>query len=141
MALALIPTLLFFDPHSEDKRKQRSKTLPDTKPKKEQRLCCSTCRHPVTHQDERIAVQGGHEHTFTNPHEITYHIGCFREAAGCAGFGEVTTEYTWFKGYAWRIALCAQCRAHLGWRFQSDDDYFHGLIVNRLISTGPAKNG
>jgi len=84
-------------------------------------------------------VQGAHEHRCTNPHNITYHIGCFREATGCAVSGEATTEYTWFPGYAWRIALCANCHAHLGWRFQSRDDYFHGLIMARLTSAGPLR--
>ena len=54
--------------------------------------------------------------------------------------GEPTREHTWFTGFAWRIALCAQCQAHLGWRFQNENEYFHGLIINRLTSTGPEKN-
>ena len=141
MAVALVPALLLFDPVTEENRKEKTKAKPDARPKLEKRLFCAPCRHPVTHQDERISVQGGHEHRFINPQGISYHIGCFREAAGCAAAGEATTEYTWFKGYAWRIAYCAHCQVHLGWRFQSDDDYFHGLIVNRLTSTGPAKNG
>lgn len=141
MASALVPTLLCFDPVTEKKGTEKAKAKPDARPKKEKRLFCATCRHPVTHQDERIIVQGGHEHRFTNPHGIAYYIGCFREAAGCAAAGEATTEFTWFKGYAWRIASCANCHVHLGWRFQSDGDCFHGLIVNRLISTGPTKNG
>jgi hypothetical protein len=141
MAIALVPALLFFDPVTEDDGKEKAKAKPDARPKKEKRLFCATCRHPVTHQDERISVQGGHEHRFTNPHGIAYHIGCFREAAGCAVAGEATTEFTWFSGYAWRIATCAHCQMHLGWCFQSGADYFHGLIVDRLISTGPAKNG
>jgi len=29
---------------------------------------------------------------------------------------------------------------HLGWRFQAEGEYFHGLIVNRLTSVGPVKN-
>ena len=140
MVLAIAPTLLFFDPHAEEDKKQAVKRRATTKPKKEKRLFCSACRHPVTHQDERIPVQGGHEHTFTNPHGITYHIGCFRAAAGCTAIGAATTEYTWFPGYASRIVLCANCRTHLGWRFQSQDDYFHGLIVDRLTSAGPVKN-
>jgi hypothetical protein len=140
MATALVSTLLFFDPHGEEQRGQRVKARPDTKPKKEKRLFCAACRHPVTHQDQRIVVQDGHEHRFINPHGITYHIGCFREAAGCAASGEATLEYTWFRGYAWRIALCAHCRAHLGWRFESPGEYFHGLISDRLTSAGPAKN-
>lgn len=140
MAMAYVPTLLFFDPQTGEDEKQAVKTRANIKPKKEKRLFCAACRHFITHQDERIPVQGEHEHRFTNPHGIAFHIGCFREAGGCSAIGAATTEYTWFPGYAWRIALCANCRAHLGWRFQSEDDYFHGLIVDRLTSTGPIKN-
>jgi hypothetical protein len=140
MAIALIPGLLLFDPVTEENSKEKTKAKPDTRPKKEKRLFCAACRHPITHQDERIIVQGGHEHRFTNPQGIRYHVGCFREAAGCAAAGEATAEYTWFKGYAWRIAYCTHCHAHLGWRFQSDADYFHGLIVDRLTSVGPVKS-
>ena len=27
-----------------------------------------------------------------------------------------STEHSWFPGYAWTIALCTRCGAHLGWR-------------------------
>lgn len=140
MATALAPTLLFFDPQSGEEKQRALEQRTAARPKTEKRLFCGACRHPVTHQDQRIPVQGGHEHRCTNPHGITYHIGCFREAPGCAPVGEATAEFTWFPGYAWRIVLCAHCRAHLGWRFQSDGDYFHGLIVARLTSAGTIKN-
>lgn len=140
MAMALAPTLLCFDPQTGEDKKPAVKRSANTKPEKEKRLFCAACRHPVTHQDERIPVQGAHEHRCTNPQGITYHIGCFHEAAGCTAIGAATMEYTWFPGHAWRIALCAHCRAHLGWRFQSRDDYFHGLIVARLTSAGPVNN-
>jgi len=136
----ILPSSTFFDPHSEKKRKEKTDTHLAEKAKKEKRLFCAACRHPVTHQDERIIVQGAHEHRFTNPQGISYHVGCFREAAGCAPSGEATTEYTWFKGYAWRIASCAHCQVYLGWYFQASADYFHGLIVDRLTSVGPVKN-
>ena len=140
MALALVPTLLFFDPQTGENKKLAVKQSASTKPKKEKRLFCASCRHLVTHQDERIPIQGGHEHTFTNPHGITYHIGWYRAGPGCAPVGEAVAEFSWFRGYAWRIALCANCRTHLGWRFQSDADYFHGLIVDRLTSAGSVRN-
>jgi hypothetical protein len=140
MAIAVVPALLFFDPVTEENGQEKVKTKPKARPKLEKRLFCAACRHPITHQDERISVQGSHEHRCTNPHGISYHIGCFREAAGCAPSGEETAEYTWFRGYAWRIAYCAHCQMHLGWCFQSGDDYFHGLIVDRLTSVGPVKN-
>ncbi|MBI5783748.1 MAG: hypothetical protein HZA69_08390 [Gammaproteobacteria bacterium] len=136
----ILPSLMFFDPHSEKKRKEKTNTRLAEKAKKEKRLFCAACRHLITHQDQRVPVQGGHEHTFTNPRGITYHIGCYREAAGCSVVGESTAEFTWFLGYAWRVALCANCRTHLGWEFRSDSDYFHGLIVDRLTSASPAKN-
>jgi hypothetical protein len=140
MAIAYVPTLLFFDPQTEENKKQVVKQSANIKPKKEKRLFCAACRHPVTHQDERIPMRGAHEHRCTNPHGITYYIGCFREASGCAPIGVATTEYTWFPGYAWYIVLCVNCRSHLGWRFQAEGEYFHGLIVNRLVSAGLANN-
>lgn len=140
MTMAHAPTLLCFDPRTGEKKQQALKQHATAKPKKEKRLFCAACRHPITHQDERIPVQSAHEHRCTNPHGTTYHIGCFHEAPGCAALGEATMEYTWFPGYAWRIALCANCRAHLGWRFQSGDGYFHGLIMARLTSAGPVNN-
>ena len=69
MTIALVPALLFFDPVTEEHGKKKAK--PEAKPKKEKRLFCAACRHPVTHQDERIIVQGGHEHRCTNPQGIT----------------------------------------------------------------------
>ena len=140
MAMALAPTLLFFDPQTEEDNKHTVKQLENIKPEKENRLFCAACRHLITHQDERVPIQGGHEHRFTNPHGITYHIGCYREATGCAVVGESTAEFTWFPGYAWRIALCANCQTHLGWRFEAPGDSFHGLILNRLISSPAIKN-
>ena len=136
MTMALVPILLFFDPAAESEKKPALKKQVNINPKEEKRLFCAACRHSITHQDERIPVQGGHEHRFTNPHGITYQIGCYREAAGCSVVGESTAEFTWFPGYAWRIALCANCQTHLGWRFQKSGEYFHGLILNRLTSIG-----
>ncbi len=136
----VVAAWLFFDPQSEQKRRENADTRLTEKTKKENRLFCAACRLPVTRQDERIPVQGGHEHRCTNPQGLSYHIGCFRAAAGCTTVGAARQEYTWFKGYAWRIALCAQCGAHLGWRFERAGEYFHGLISDRLTSAGPEKN-
>jgi len=131
-----LPPLLFFDRESDARRERRLRAAVAEKPKKEKRLFCATCKHPITHQDERIAVNGGHEHRFTNPHGLRFHIGCFRRAPGCTEIGAATLEHTWFPGFAWRIALCAHCRAHLGWCFRAAEDGFHGLITNRLTCVG-----
>lgn len=98
------------------------------------RLRCVACGHVVSEESRRTDVAGGHEHTCTNPHGVTYHIGCFSAAPGCRQIGQGTFEDTWFPGYAWEISLCAGCGAHLGWRFRGAQGGFYGLILARLLS-------
>lgn len=130
------PGLAFFDRRGVTAGKPRVAAGVEQETRKEKRLFCALCRHPITHQDERIEVNGAHEHRCTNPAGYTFWIGCFHEAGGCIATGEATTAHTWFKGYAWRIAICASCERHLGWRFEAPADHFHGLILDRLASVG-----
>lgn len=107
----------------------------DASPAAEPLILCRACRHPVTREEERIAVGGGHRHTFANPSGIVFEIGCFRSAPGCAAVGPPSGEFTWFPGHVWRVGVCAACRLHLGWRFSSAGGAaFYGLILDRLIA-------
>lgn len=133
--LALPPFYHLFDRDSSAKRERKLAGAVTATPQRAPRLLCVRCRHPITDSDQRIDVSGSHAHTCTNPLGLTFHIGCFRDAPGCASIGAATTEYTWFPGYAWRIADCAKCGVHLGWQFTSPADGFFGLIVDRLIAT------
>jgi hypothetical protein len=130
--------LLLFERRPEDRAETEVIRRATAEHKREQRLFCALCRHPVTAETERIAVGGAHTHTFTNPHGLSFRIGCFREAAGCRCHDPATLDFTWFAGYAWRVALCARCHAHLGWSYSGDDGGFYGLIVERLASAGPS---
>jgi hypothetical protein len=99
-----------------------------------QAIRCRRCLKTITLPPERISVQGAHRHTFANPQGLVFEIGCFRSAAGCAGAGRTTDEFSWFPGFKWQIALCAGCLAHLGWRYVSPGgESFHGLILDRLM--------
>jgi hypothetical protein len=99
-------------------------------------IVCRQCNLPITRPAERINKDGAHRHTFANPHGIVYEIGCFRTAIGCGYTGPASDEFTWFKGYDWRIAVCRACLTHLGWLFSSaGSDQFHGLILDRLKSS------
>jgi len=101
----------------------------------DKRLYCAHCGRPITDQNQRIPVQGGHEHTFTNPHGLVFRIGCFAAAPGCAQTGMLTEEWTWFRGYLWQVALCRGCGNHLGWRYRDyGGEGFYGLILPRLKS-------
>jgi hypothetical protein len=118
-----------------------SRSVPDTRtdlPQGREPITCRACRHPITRTDECISVQGGHEHTFANPHGIVFRIGCFGAADGCGYLGPPTFEFTWFSGFQWRIALCLNCMINLGWLFTAPiGQRFHGLILDRLVFPKP----
>lgn len=97
----------------------------------ERAIRCAECDHPITSESERVEVHGAHEHRRVNPDGDDFHVGCFGRAPGCAAGGEPTLHWTWFPGYAWRIAHCRGCGEHLGWAF-SGEGRFHALILPRL---------
>jgi len=95
---------------------------------------CVQCLNAITKPIDRIVIGGAHGHTFANPHGILFEIACFSIADGCRYLGPGTDEFTWFKGYTWKIAVCGKCLLHLGWQYTSSDkNSFYGLIVDRLI--------
>lgn len=95
-------------------------------------LYCKGCGRAVTAKDQAITVQSSFRHTFFNPAGIVFELGCYRQAPGCNPAGPPSTEFSWFAGYSWRLALCSGCQAHLGWCFESALARFWGLILNKL---------
>jgi hypothetical protein len=47
--------------------------------------------------------------------------------------GEPSSEWSWFPGMRWRLALCGTCDSQLGWHFEGQAPPFWGLILDRLI--------
>ncbi len=120
------------DGGKRDKRETEQKEK--KKSKKERKLLCKHCEHIISSPEYRINFQGAFDHTFLNPSGQMFQIGCFRKANGCAVLGEVSSEWTWFQGFQWQVALCGQCLKHLGWFYQSETDFpFFGLILDALI--------
>ncbi|MBW2042202.1 MAG: hypothetical protein JRI76_09240 [Deltaproteobacteria bacterium] len=98
-------------------------------------LCCRACGRIITRTGHRTEVDGAHQHTFANPHGIVFQIGCFKDATGCALAGPATDDFTWFKGFAWRVAVCGSCLTHMGWMYVSSSGAsFFGLILDRLVA-------
>lgn len=95
-------------------------------------LFCKICGTLITYRSLAIAMNGGHVHVFSNPAGLTFEIGCFSRAPGCAITGAPTAEHTWFPGYAWSFALCGGCFNHLGWRYAAGSSGFFGLILAML---------
>jgi hypothetical protein len=98
----------------------------------ERSVLCKACGHKVTSSNYAVEVEGKHRHTFFNPAGILFEIGCFEAAPGTEVWGVPTTEFAWFKGFAWRFCNCAGCHNHIGWQFLSGESSFYGLVLNRL---------
>lgn len=96
-------------------------------------ILCRLCLHGITSHSRKIEKRSHHTHSFTNPGGITFQIGCFHAAGGCANQGIPTIEFTWFPDYAWVYSHCAGCLTHLGWFYRSKTDSFYGLILSNLI--------
>ncbi len=115
------------DDREEEREEEEALAPEEPKP-----LRCVACRHPITHGDARISVNGDHRHVCVNPSGIAYDIACFREAPGARVIGSRTDAFTWFEGWAWQLAECGACGAHLGWWFSRGEEGFAGLIDRRL---------
>jgi hypothetical protein len=103
-------------------------------------VCCAACLQVVTSDQERIEIQGGSEHVYTNPHGFQFHVICYRDATGCIQEGSPTSLHTWFAGYDWCYALCGNCGGHLGWHYNAQDrSPFYGLIKDRLVENRAAR--
>ena len=133
-----VPDIFKYD--LEDKNPEINKNLTrvkeeEEKPRNEKTLLCRQCLLTITNRSELIEVDGAYEHTFANPQGLVFQIGCFRSVKGCGHVGPATEEWSWFKGFHWRVAVCSMCLTHLGWYYTSKSmDSFHGLILDRLKS-------
>ena len=78
-----------------------------------------------------------------NPAGVEFSVISFTRA-GCRGVGAWTSDHTWYPGYHWRVCVCPQCGAHLGWMFEPEDSDlinlekpsssgFYALIVSKII--------
>jgi hypothetical protein len=126
-----VPTVLQITPESANH--------PETDLKEDDALYCAACGHLATRGRWRIAVNGDHAHTLANPAGLIFRVDCYKEAPGARAVGPPTDEFTWFRGYDWQVALCADCEVQLGWQFTGDDSpaVFFGLIRPRLTDKKP----
>lgn len=126
-------------------------------------MLCRSCGHEVANGSDiyfvpsRLALSsrndtllGGRRITvqlFENPHERQFEVVTFRRAA-VALHWPAEKRFTWFPGFAWTVASCPRCKAHLGWGFQPDHwpdtvtasqfeeskSTFLGLIAHALLT-------
>ncbi|WP_235727634.1 cereblon family protein [Maridesulfovibrio frigidus] len=97
-----------------------------------QNILCKKCKHQITNSSFAISKNGSHEHAFFNPHGYIFQLKCFSKAPGCLPSGNNYSDFSWFSGYRWQIAICGKCLCHLGWAFVSEYDSFYGIIKDNI---------
>lgn len=97
-------------------------------------LLCRSCGHEVatgedirsvpsplalSHRNDSLLLgdQLVHIQLLQNPHGHQFEVITF-SAADVAKRWPADGGFSWFPGFAWTIASCPQCGAHLGWGFQ-----------------------
>ena len=99
---------------------------------------CRSCHTPVARKSDTTTIGNSNSNHYTNPAGVTYHLRYFSNAHGCSITGIPTDDHSWFAGYHWQLALCAECHDHLGWYYQYTRSslhqrFFFGLIADRLM--------
>lgn len=106
------------------------------------RLHCRRCRTWITGTEHivRLEPESGLVRTFANPDGHLFEVVAFSWARALGLHPDVTDAFTWFPGYAWRIAVCSGCANHLGWQYEaigrSRPDLFFGLLIRELVAAG-----
>eukprot|EP01137_Pigoraptor_chileana_P010471 Opistho-2@60173 len=104
------------------------------------RLCCTACTKTVAMQSCVFSMSsGGPMGAYVNPggvvHETLTVTDVPRDAVRLVG--RPSTESSWFPGYAWTVAVCGRCFAHLGWRFTAVERLsprsFYGLTRTAVV--------
>ncbi|XP_012267633.2 protein cereblon [Athalia rosae] len=86
---------------------------------KDRLLTCSSCDDFIGKQSDVFPMnKEGPQSAYCNPAGIIHETVTLYKAQGLILNDEVPqTEYSWFPGYAWTIALCKGCHGHMGWKF------------------------
>lgn len=96
-------------------------------------VLCRSCLNYLTDTNQKMNVNGSYQHSFINPAEHVFDIGCFKEVQGCIVKGTPLLRHSWFQGYAWSYCHCSSCNLHIGWQFSNINmNVFYGLILNCL---------
>ncbi|XP_011062316.1 PREDICTED: protein cereblon isoform X1 [Acromyrmex echinatior] len=80
---------------------------------------CVNCESFIGRQSHMFPMnKEGPQGTYVNPGGVIHETITFYHVQGVVlNNSDPSTEYSWFPGYAWTIAICKGCRHHVGWKF------------------------
>nr|XP_047127111.1 protein cereblon isoform X1 [Hydra vulgaris] len=81
-------------------------------------LACASCESIITDKKELFCLsERSPMAAYVNSYGYVHETATFYKASNISLTGRPSTEYSWFPGYAWTIALCKCCHKDLGWKF------------------------
>lgn len=84
---------------------------------------CSACKNVICHKKDVFPMScSGPQNSFVNSHGYVHDTMTVRSTRGLIQEYEWSTEFSWFPGYAWRVACCENCGRHIGWCFKTKSD-------------------
>ncbi|CAG9798337.1 unnamed protein product [Chironomus riparius] len=103
---------------------------------------CKRCKNKISIYNDIFAVSKGAVNVnYCNPagyiHETLTVMKTFESAVKLVD--KPSTEFSWFPGYAWQIAICSKCYTHVGWKFAAVNNRnlkprtFFGLSCKSLL--------
>ena len=103
--------------------------------------CCRFCELDVADPKDTFSMSlEGPKGTYVNPGGYLHEILTVLKAKGlrCINI-ERTIENSWFPGYAWTIAECRRCTAHMGWKFTASNhnlkpSKFWGICRSAIVT-------
>lgn len=104
----------------------------------ERPIRCAKCQQEIAKKSAIFCMRAPYEvQAFVNPHGYTFEVLTVKSATHVVWDTRVSTDFSWFKGYAWRLLFCERCLAHLGWRFEGagegdEPNEFFGLVVRAI---------
>jgi cereblon len=82
-------------------------------------LCCARCALRIVPCSAIFRASFETPLVFANPDGMVFELVTASRAEGLVFVGPAVSDFSWFPGYAWRVALCAGCSSHLGWRYEA----------------------
>lgn len=87
-------------------------------------LSCSSCSAPLSALASLVAMSDeGPGGAYCNPAGLVHDVLTVGEVFpnAVALEGDPSSEFSWFPGFAWTVAVCVRCRQHLGWQFTPEE--------------------
>ncbi|XP_015693357.1 protein cereblon-like [Oryza brachyantha] len=81
---------------------------------------CRCCKSLIAKRSDMVVMStDGPLGAYVNPYGFVHETITVSRATGLALDGNPSTVHSWFPGYSWTIASCADCESNIGWLFKA----------------------